>query len=118
MWVGSLPCAIVMVSVRAMKEGLTICSAQPPPAVNCQCIACSLASTCALLPCAQHAQSLVVLAAVLGMLNMAPASLHHELHSRHSSQELRQQTGAGWAGPRRPLVQLPQGPDWLWTGFE
>ncbi len=40
-------------------------------------------------------QGLVVLAAVLGMLNMAPASLHRELHTSHSRQELRRQTGAG-----------------------
>ena len=37
---------------------------------------------------------LVVLGAVLGMLNMAPASLHLELHSDTSRKELREQTGA------------------------
>lgn len=44
---------------------------------------------------------LVVLAAVLGMLNMAPASLHHELHTSHSRQELRQQTEGALAGQER-----------------
>ncbi|KAL4448637.1 hypothetical protein ABPG75_005856 [Micractinium tetrahymenae] len=49
---------------------------------------------------------LVVLAAVLGMLNMAPASLHHELHSSHSRKELRQQTeGAVAAHERRTRLQ-------------
>lgn len=35
-----------------------------------------------------------VLAAVLGMVNMAPASLHAELHVNTVKQELREQTGA------------------------
>jgi hypothetical protein len=45
---------------------------------------------------------LVVLGAVLGMLNMAPASLHLELHSDTSRKELREQTGAlpGWLAGR------------------
>ncbi len=37
---------------------------------------------------------LVVLASVLGMLNMAPASLHAELHTSSTRKELRQLTGA------------------------
>jgi hypothetical protein len=37
---------------------------------------------------------LVLPGAVLGMLNMAPASLHLELHSDTSRMELREQTGA------------------------
>jgi hypothetical protein len=37
---------------------------------------------------------LVVLGSVLGMLNMAPASLHAELHTSSTRKELRQLTGA------------------------
>ncbi|KAL4424646.1 hypothetical protein ABPG77_002264 [Micractinium sp. CCAP 211/92] len=44
---------------------------------------------------------LVVLAAVLGMLNMAPASLHRELHTSHSRQELRRQTEGAQPGQER-----------------
>lgn len=45
---------------------------------------------------------LVVLGAVLGMLNMAPPSLHAELHSSSTRKELRELTGE--APPQRRSV--------------
>lgn len=74
---------------RAIRVPLAVVHGQ-----QCTGSSCGQASS-DLLPTEPALQGLVVLAAVLGMLNVAPSSIHMELQSSASKQELRRQTG-GW----------------------